>query len=658
MKKPLEFESKENRALEAHKWREEKENALSQEIKIDQLSSQIDKARDAYYNSADPIMSDAEFDQLIEELEALDPTNHSITDIGAENPASSEWKKVKHLFPLGSLNKVNTPEEMNKWIKESAKNSPIFLTEKLDGLSLGCQYQDGKLIHAILRGGGSGEGECILSNAIKMKGCIQNIPGFTGVLRGEIMLMKQDHQQHFPDYSNPRNASSGLCRRFDGEGAEHLTLMFYQVLGQEFKTEAEQCTFLKAAGAIMPNYFLCRSAEEVSQTWQEYQDKTRASLDYEIDGLVASIDDMRLQISLGVSNLRPKGKLAYKFPNQLVKTTVKEIIWSTGSMGRCVPVCWVEPVAILGSTVQKASIYNIAYLNKLGLDVGAEISLTKCGEIIPRIERVIKGTGTTAIAPIQCPSCQTSLEMDGEYLICPNTQGCPAQIIGRIANWVKELDLLELGDTLMEKLVENGLVKDVSDLYLLKVKDLEKLPRMGRKSAENVHKSIWSKKEITLDIMLGGLSIPLIGSTSIRLLMDAGYDTLEKVMAMTQAEMQAIKGMGSARSESLVNGLLNNKSIITALLANGVSLKQKEEKKMDGKLSGKTFVMTGTLSMKRDEVSALIEEAGGTVQGSVSKTTQFLIIADPDSQSSKAVKARKMNVKCIDETTLMSMLNA
>lgn len=629
---------------------------MSQE-KIEEISKKINNAREHYYNRQS-IMSDTKFDSLIEELEKLDPKNLAIIGIGAE-PVSN-WEKYAHKVPMGSLNKVQTDREYLDWHNKYIKNEEALLTLKLDGLSVSLVYEKGILIKAATRGGGT-VGELITPNVARMIGIpLRLSESLNMTARGEILLSKTNHQQFFADYSNSRNGASGISRRYDGEGSDKLTVLCYQLLSDEFSFDTHQRQFekLTSLGFQVPFFYLCKNAFEVIEHRNNYTNTLREQYDFDLDGLVIHLNDLAKHTEFGSRDKRPYASIAFKFDSIAKEGTVSDIVLQVGNGGRIVPVAVFEPpISLMGAEVRKASLHNFSMVKELGIGVGAKVLVSRRNDVIPYVEEVLEKPEIIFTAPSNCPMCDSIVIENGEYVECQN-DACPARVVGKIKNWVKELDLLELGDTLMEKLVENGLVKDVSDLYLLKVKDLEKLPRMGRKSAENVHKSIWSKKEITLDIMLGGLSIPLIGSTSIRLLMDAGYDTLEKVMAMTQAEMQAIKGMGSARSESLVNGLLNNKSIITALLANGVSLKQKEEKKMDGKLSGKTFVMTGTLSMKRDEVSALIEEAGGTVQGSVSKTTQFLIIADPDSQSSKAVKARKMNVKCIDETTLMSMLNA
>lgn len=618
------------------------------------LEGRIEAARTAYYNG-EAIISDEEFDVLIYELAALDPKNPLLAEVGA--PASNEWAKATHLFPLGSLSKFNLPNEMADWINTTLKGKPVLVSEKLDGLSIGCQYENGKLTKAILRGNGF-EGENILANVLKMQGVVKKLAQpFTGVIRGEIVLLKADHEEFFPDYANPRNAASGLCRRSDGEGSEHLTLMMYDVLSDstEFETEEKKFKFLFANAFHTPNTVLCKTAEEVNQLWQSYQDTVRDTLDYEIDGLVVACDDIEFQHSLGEHNLRPKGKMAFKFANQFVKTTVQKITWEPGGMGRITPRCWFKPITILGSTVEKASIYNTDYISKLGLGVGAEVLVCKANEIIPRVERVVKPAVAVASIPGICPACDAGLVMEGKHLMCPNVATCPAQITGRIKNWVKELNILELGKKLIEKLVENGLVETPADLYTLEVDDLASLERMGQSSAKKVYAEIWKCNPISLDVFLGALSIPMIGGSSIRAIMAAGHTTLKAIQKLSVKDLEAINGIGPGRAKSLAEGLKANEDIIDALLKNGVQIKEKTMSK-NGVLTGKSFVITGTLTRKRDEVAAMIEEAGGTMQGSVGKGTTYLVIADPSSTSTKAQKARKLGTELISEEQLMTML--
>lgn len=617
---------------------------------IKKLEQKILEANIAYYGGTS-IIDDDEYDAIVYELSLLDPDNKILKSIGAK-PTSKEWEKEKHLSPLGSLLKVNTPDEMEDWLDSTGKNKTVIVTEKLDGLSIGCQYENGSLTKACLRGNGL-EGENIITNVLKMHGVVNSLPGFSGTLRGEIVLTKTNHKKYFSDYSNPRNGASGICRDLKGDGAKHLTLMFYQLIGDdEFKTEIEQLEFIKANGGITPNYYICKSTKEVNDIWTKYQNGLRDSLDFEIDGLVVSFADLEFQNSLGETNLKPKGKKAFKFANQFVKTTVKDITWVCGASGRVTPICWLEPVSLLGSRVEKASVYNIAYVNKLGLDVGAKVLVCKANEIIPRVEKVVESTNTTAKYPKKCPSCSYDLKLHGEYLVCDNYTGCKAQISGRVDNWISELNILEFGSSLIEKLIESGKVKDVSDLYLLTEDDLSSLDRMGEKSAKKCMKLLWEGSNVTLEVFVGALSIPLIGQSTVKQIMSKGFDTLDKLMSANVSQLENVPNVGPTRSASLVDGLASNKSIIERLLANGVKIKDK----VKGSLSGKSFAITGSLSMKRAEVEKMITDAGGEVKSSVGKGTTYLITSDPNSTSSKIQSAKKNGTKILSEADLMVML--
>lgn len=614
---------------------------------IKNLQKKIHQAKLDYYNGEASI-TDEVYDALFEELKALDPKNPELFSVGAE--PTKEWHKVKHIYPLGSLNKVNNESDMSKWIFSTLKTHDLLVAEKLDGLSIGLQYEDGALVKAPLRGNGY-EAEDILVNVLKMKGIVKKIPEFTGVLRGEIILTKSDHKTYFSDYSSTRNAASGICRRLDGVGCEHLTVMFYQVLGGDFTTESSQFEFLKKNGCLTPNYKLCKSDKEVNLFWQEYVRTKRSLLNWDIDGLVVSCDDIETQNKLGSNGLYPKSKLAFKFPNETGTSIVRKIDFQVGSAGRIVPVATLDPVNILGAEITRASIYNMAYLQKLELDVGAKVLVSRAGDIIPRIEENLVKTGTVLSAPKSCPSCSGEVEMQGEYLVCKNSENCSAQISGRVKNYVANLNILELGDTLIDKLLSLGLIKDVADLYCLSKEQFASIDRMGDKSASNVYNSIDSTKSITLDVFLGSLSIPNVAVNTIKLIMDAGHDSLEKIQKLSVANLQNIHGLGPQKAQSLFDGLISNKSLIEKLLSNGVNIKTIS----GGKLYGKSFAFTGAAKNPRKLLEKLVVSNGGTVKTSVVSGLSYLVIADVNSTSTKAIKAKSLGTTLISEDDFIEM---
>jgi DNA ligase (NAD+) len=619
--------------------------------KILDLETRIFEARHAYYNLNSPILSDKAFDSLIDELKLLDPNNKAIISIGSP-VVPSEWKKAKHQIPMGSLDKVNFPSEFSKWA-EVADNQILFVTEKLDGISIEIIYENGLIKQAITRGDGE-IGEDITSNVINMRGVVYRLrDNFNGSLRGEIVLTKTNHNKFFADKTSARNAASGIAKRLDGVGAKHLNILFYQAIGDiEFKTESNQFDWLKSQGLDTPNF--CKFSHEslVSKYWRDYQDYNRSKLDYDIDGLVIRINDIDFQQSLGENNLRPKGAIAFKFDNEIKESVIKDITWQVGNSGRLTPVAIVEPVVIVGAVITRASLYNIAYIDDLGIDIGATVLVARANDVIPRIEEVVKSTGSVHKAPIFCPDCNTTLLLSGENLMCTNTLSCPSQVVGRIKNWIKDLNVLEWGDTLLEKLVSSNKVKTIADLYLLSKDDLATVDRMGKKSADKCYKTLWENSEIPLEIFLGALSIPMIGSTTIKLIMNEGCDTLEKFGQLGAAEFESVPGVGPVKAKSLADGLLLNQNLILDLLKNGVTIK----KPIQGKLSNKSICFTGAMNIKRPLLEKMATDAGADIKSSVGKGLTYLVIADPASTSSKAVSARKLGTLLISEQDFLNLL--
>jgi len=626
--------------------------------RIQELTNKIIKARNDYYNGQ-PIFSDKIYDAWVDELKTLDPTNKAVTAVGAPITLT-EWKKAKHQIPMGSLDKVNLPDELTKWVDDTAPGEKLWVVEKLDGLSIELIYEYGSLVQAITRGDGI-IGEDITANVINMGGVFRelydfcdNLPDpFTGSLRGEIIMTKTNHKAHFADKANPRNAASGVSKRLDGIGSEYLDILFYQVLGDiDFDTEHDQWLWLKAHNLKTPNIWLFNDAKYVGDFWRKYQDTERDKLDYDIDGLVVRINDLTIQTALGDKDLRPKGAIAFKFDNESRESVIRNIVWQVGNSGRLTPVATVDPVMLVGASVSRASLYNLAYVQELGLDIGATVLVSRANDVIPRVEELIKGTGTVLQAPTNCPECGGLVEMVGENLNCTNTVNCPAQVVGRIKNWIKELNLLEWGDTLVERLVKSGKVKKVPDLYKLTINDLASIDRMGEKSAKKCHEILWQDAEVPLEVFLGGLSIPSIGQSTIKLIMKEGCNTLEKFGQLGSAQFEQVPGVGPVKAKFLVDGLKHNQQLILELLDNGVKIKNI----VTGNLSGKSFAITGTLSIKRAEIEKMIVDNGGEIKNSVGKGLGYLIIADPQSTSSKAQAARKLGTVLINEQQFLDMI--
>ena len=620
--------------------------------RIKELAQKINQARNDYYNGQSKV-SDMLYDTWINELEGLDPKNLAVIGIGA-GPVSS-WEKWVHKVPMGSLFKTQVDSEYKTWHnKYIAAGDQILLTLKLDGLSAALIYEDGVLINATLRGSGVA-GEKITPNIAKMIGVPLRLKDKINItVRGEILLSKENHTKYFPEYSNPRNAASGICRRFDGKGCEHLSILTYDLTSDfDLKTQEELYLKLKELGFMIPDYYILNTYDEVIKLKNEYQSTLRDKYAYLLDGLVAHNNSLFKQIQAGSLNGKPFASIAIKFESVAKEACVVDILIQTGHSGRLTPVAVFDPkVDLCGAQVEKASLHNFGNINNLGVDIGCKVLVCRSNDVVPFIEEVSESTGTVFETPTNCPVCGTAVIQTGEYVQCPNTYGCPAQLAGSIHNWIGELNILEWGTSVVEKLVESGKVKNVADLYKLTIDDLTSLDRMGKKSAKKCYDNLWEANEIPLEVFLGGLSIPLIGQSTIKLIMAAGCDSLEKIGQLEAKHFEMVSGIGPARAASLANGLKEKQQLILDILAAGIKIKDK----VVGKLSGLSFVYTGTMVNKRAVLEKMAQDAGGTIKSSVSKELTYLVCNETDSTSNKMTNAKKLGIKVITEDQFLEML--
>lgn len=608
------------------------------EARVKELETKITEAAAAYEAGA-PIVADAVYDAWVDELRDLQSISEVVTMVGA--PPVSEWAKVKHKYPMGSLDKVNLPEEMTEWA-QGLGSPPLFVTEKLDGISLGARFKSGKLVQAWTRGDGK-VGEDITSNVVRIKGLPTG--KFTGVIRGELILKRSDFAAHFEGYANPRNATAGTAKRLDGSMSQHLTLLAYEIVeGRKSFTEEAQFQELESYGFLVPTY----KVGDPNTMWSEYQAGIRDSLDYEIDGLVVRINDLSKQDSLGQKNLRPRGAIAFKFAPAAKETTIEAIVWQTGGSGRVTPVAQFQAVNLIGANVVNASLYNIGYIQTLGLGVGAKVLVSRAGDVIPRVVALVEAGTSVEAAPSVCESCGGSLLQEGEYIVCKAVDSCPAQIRGRILSWIQDIGVLEWGETLIDKLVTSGKVVTVPDLYRLIPEELAALDRMGERSAAKVWGTLNACKDFPLDVILGALSIPGVGSSTIRAMMAAGLNTMEKIQAATLQEVVAVDGIGPVKAKSIVDWLKANETLLTDL-----NHYVREVAPVTGLFTGKSFCFTGEMSRKRSELEGLVVERGGEVKSGVTKTLSYLVAAD--STTSKAVKAAKYGTTVITEEAFLKL---
>jgi DNA ligase (NAD+) len=629
--------------------------------RVAELGERLATYRERYYAGA-PVVSDAAYDALEDELRALDPAHPLLARVGSPVTAPA-WEKARHDIPMGSLNKVTSVEELREWVGRCdellAKQGlpsiagDLFVAEKLDGISIELVYRDGRFADAITRGDGE-TGERISTNVARMRGVPARIPLDRPLsVRGEIILRLGDMRRHFPDYQSPRNAAAGTARRLDGQGSEHLTVVCYDV-GEELElaTEVDKLAFLRKLGLAAPGAWHGDLAE-VERIHARYVETLRAELDYEIDGLVVRANRHDLQVALGEVHRRPRGHVAFKFASPCKVTRVVEIRWDTGASGRVTPVAIVEPVELAGATVRRASLHNAALVRALGIGPGDEVLVSRRNEVIPYVEEVVDKRGPPATPPERCGSCAAALVTEGEYLLCRNPS-CRALIEGRIHNWLDAVGALEWGDKLVATLVDKGLVREPVDLYRLKVEDIASLERHGDKSARNALEALHARLPLSLPVFVAALGIDGLGLQTGRLLVASGYASLAALCAATEADLAAVHGLGPVKAAAIVRGLAARREEIARLGAAGIEPTSSEAA---GPLAGKSFCITGALARPRKEIAERIEAAGGRVVASVTKELDYLVIADRESTSSKAIKARRYGTTLIDEAELMKLLN-
>jgi len=631
---------------------------------IEGLESKVVQARHDYYNGM-PSVSDETYDSWVDQLSELKVDSPAVVAVGA--PPVSAWLKVEHTIPMGSLNKVQTLDEMTDWVRKVSRPTDqlrkgydeLLVTEKLDGISVSLKYVDGTFTQALTRGDGH-VGEDITPNVARMKGVLKELPRpISMVCRGEIILLKADHKEHFPENSNPRNTASGTAKRLDGSGSEHLTVMCYQVSevdDEDLQSETDAFQFLEKLGFKVPAWFLSAVAVGVRTPhdfWVDYTTYLRDELPYEIDGLVVRLNDLQYQQSLGESHGRPVGAVAFKFAPITQRTVALERIDQVGGTGRITPVAVFEPVRILGAEIRRASLYNQSYIELIGWGVGAPILVSRANDVIPRVVSVV-GVAPNGVSkpPSECPECGSATEREGEYVICPNTGGCPAQTEGRIKTWVQKQGILEWGPGLIQKVVSEGLVGSVVDLYKLTQETLQSLDRMGASSTSNALAELWKVNPMPLEMLMGSLGIPLCGRSTMYAVVEAGFDTLSKVQGATFEQLRAIPGMGPKRATALRTWLDKHGCLIQDLLDTGIEI----EGRVQGVLTGKSVCFTGKSHLKRASLEKLVKGAGGEIKKSVGKGLTYLVLADPTSTTTKAKAARKNGTECISEDHFLELV--
>lgn len=654
--------------------------------RVAELEREIRRHQDLYYNGQ-PEISDAEFDALWDELSALDPDNPILAAVGAD--AADGWPKARHLIPMGSQEKASDPEAFLAWAAKVGH--PEWLVQhKLDGASLELQYEAGRFVRAVTRGDGE-TGDDITPNALRMGGLVRVLPGgFSGGVRGEVLMPRAVHAAKYPDKANCRNAANGLMKRKDGSGSEDLRVVVYDVLSTEdvarvaasaaprrpvagagpslfdaegsgggpengaalaaFDDELAKLEWLSAAGFEVVPWVLLPDPEAVVAFRGKAMDE-RPGLPYDIDGLVVrgrAVDWADLR------RARPEKQIAFKFSLEEAVTTLRAVEWSE-SGATYTPVGVVDPVRLAGTTVQRASLANPGIMRALGLKIGSRVVITKRGEIIPKIESLVENPeGAAEIeVPATC-SCGSSLVDEGTRLACPNPD-CPKKALHRLEKWLSVLDIRDFGTTILSRLFESGRVRSVPELYTLEPAELAAYERMGETSAAKIVRNLRARDEVPLAAFIAGLDIEGLGELLAEKAIGAGFDTLERLRAATVEELSAVDGFGEITARALSEGLGRLGPEIDALLATG-RLRIRPPVS-GGPLSGKSFCFTGELSsMKRKDAEALAKSLGAAIRSGVTKDLSYLVTNDPASGSAKNRKASELGVAVLDEAGFLALV--
>jgi DNA ligase (NAD+) len=663
------------------------------ENQIDNLRDQIRHHEYLYYVLDRSEITDLEFDKLMQELQQLETENPGL--ITPDSPTQrvggkprEGFLKVRHSAPMLSLDNTYSEEELRDWERRvheltGVKNVDYVCELKLDGMSLSLGYDDGQLVRGLTRGDGT-TGEDVTLNVrtvrsvplsvAKEKLKQAGIPADFEV-RGELLmptgafkkLNEERERNGLPTFANPRNFTAGTVRQLDPNVTAQRPLDFFSYMLLQngrtyFDHHSKTLDALESAGfKVNPHRKLVHTIDEVWGFIQQWEAK-RDSLPYEIDGIVVKVDRTALQDELGFTGKAPRWAIAYKYAARAGITKLEGVRWQVGRTGKLTPVAELSPVPIGGTTVRNATLHNVDEIERLGVKIGDYVQVERGGDVIPKVAKVIEDKdhprGTEQIeVPDKCPVCGTKVvRTEGEVdYRCVNAN-CPAKLMGTILHFASRgvMNIDGMGESLVNQLIDRGLVKNVADIYDLTKKDLLSLERFADKSAQNILDEIDRSKKLPLERVIYGLGIRFVGERTAQFLSEH-FGSMEAIANASVEQLEEVNEVGPRIAESIAEFFSNpaNRKLVERLGEAGLAFKG-QKKERGTKLAGKVFVLTGTLARySRDEAKKLIEDAGGKVTGSVSKKTDY-VVAGADA-GSKLDKAKELGVAVIDEKEMESL---
>jgi len=664
------------------------------EKKIEALRDQISHHEYRYFVLDDPEISDFEFDKLVEQLKKLEADNPEL--ITPDSPTQRVGGKpregvvkVAHSSPMLSLDNTYNEDELRAWERRvhelSGRKDVDYVCElKLDGMSLALVYEDGRLVRGVTRGDGT-IGEDVTLNIRTVRSIPLAIskeklktagiaPDFE--VRGELLMPAASFQKMNEDreakglslFANPRNATAGTVRQLDASITASRRLDFFPYIllrdGRTyFDRHWDSLEALETAGfKVNQNRALAKNMEDVWKFIGNWEAK-RASLPYEIDGVVIKVDRTGLQRELGFTGKAPRWAIAYKYAARAGITRIEDIRVQVGRTGKLTPVAMLAPVAIGGTTVRNATLHNMDEIERLGVKIGDWVQVERGGDVIPKVVKVIEDKDhprghKTFQMPEKCPVCGTKVvKTEGEVdYRCVNAN-CPAKLLGTILHFASRgiMNIDGMGESLVNQLIERGLVKNVADIYDLTKKDLLTLERFADKSAQNILDEIEKSKTLPLERVIYGLGIRMVGERTAQFLAEH-FGSMDALMNARQEELEQVNEVGPRIAESISEFFQEpkNRDLVKRLRDSGLTFTGKKRER-GTKLAGKTFVLTGTFAKySRDEAKKLIEDAGGRVSGSVSKKTDY-VVAGSDA-GSKLDRAKELGVPVIEEKEMEKLV--
>ena len=644
----------------------------------EQMRSLVDRlnaAARAYYYSAEPIMSDKDYDAMYDELLRMEKESGVVLPdspthrVGAE--ALTAFEPHTHISRLWSMDKVQSIAELDEWVKRTEKlagtaNLTYYVEYKFDGLTLNLTYRDGILVQAATRGNGV-TGEGILPQARTIRTVPLSIP-YHGVLevQGECIMRLSTLEKYNATAADPlknaRNAAAGAIRNLDPAvtASRKLDAFFYQVGtidNPPYDDQPGMLTFLRENGFPVSEYLGRPHDRESLIACIKEIEAARPTLDYLIDGVLVKVGDFALRDQMGYTDRFPRWAVAYKFEAEETTTTLNEVTWELGRTGKLTPLAHVEPVDFYGVTVRKATLNNYGDILRKKVAIGAPVWIRRSNDVIPEIMGRVGDPAegeTEIVPPTHCPACGRALVERGAHLFCLNRANCRPQAIARMSHFASReaMDIEGLSEKTIAQLYDQMNVRDCADLYQITLEEALTLEGFKQRKAEKLLAALEKSKSCTLDAFLHAIGIPNIGRKTARDLAST-FGTLQKVQSATLEQLVSIPDVGDIVAQSVVEffSFPENGEMIERLLAAGVK-PQEAATKAEGVFSGMSIVVTGTLpTLSRKDAEELIRSMGGTAAGSVSKKTAFVVAGE--AAGSKLTKAESLGIEVIDEAELL-----